>query len=88
VEFRCRTSSTRNTAVVFAAAAAGNSAVASSEVLQNLPPVLFTLLKSTEPWSDEYYSFDLEEALQKGDFDHVESSQPDKRNRTVFGIAT
>ncbi|MCX7595477.1 MAG: class I SAM-dependent methyltransferase, partial [Fischerella sp.] len=26
-----------------------------SPVIQNLPPVLFTLMKSTEPWSDDYY---------------------------------
>lgn len=25
----------------------------SSKTIQNLPPVLFTLMKSTEPWSDE-----------------------------------
>jgi len=25
-----------------------------SPVIQNLPPVLFTLMKSTEPWSDDY----------------------------------
>lgn len=30
-----------------------------SSVIQNLPPALFTLMKSTEPWSDEYYIFDL-----------------------------
>ncbi|WIA18673.1 hypothetical protein OEZ85_003377 [Tetradesmus obliquus] len=58
-----------------------------SEALQSLPPVLFTLAKSTEPWSDEYYSFDLEEALRQAGFQCVESTQPDRRNRTVFGIA-
>uniref|UniRef100_UPI002612C525 class I SAM-dependent methyltransferase n=1 Tax=Acaryochloris sp. IP29b_bin.137 TaxID=2969217 RepID=UPI002612C525 len=31
-----------------------------SPVIQNLPPTLFTLLKSTEPWSDDYYTFDME----------------------------
>ncbi|KAF6254312.1 S-adenosyl-L-methionine-dependent methyltransferase [Scenedesmus sp. NREL 46B-D3] len=36
-----------------------------SKTIQNLPPVLFTLMKSTEPWTDEYYSFDLEAALGK-----------------------
>ena len=37
-----------------------------SPVIQNLPPVLFTLMKSTEPWSDDYYTFDLEQALGAG----------------------
>lgn len=32
----------------------------SSATIQNLPPAIFTLMKSTEPWSDEYYSYDLE----------------------------
>ncbi|WIA38990.1 hypothetical protein OEZ86_005142 [Tetradesmus obliquus] len=58
-----------------------------SEALQSLPPVLFTLAKSTEPWGDEYYSFDLEEALRQAGFKCVESTQPDHRNRTVLGIA-
>jgi hypothetical protein len=30
-----------------------------SPVIQNLPPALFTLMKSTEPWTDEYYVFDI-----------------------------
>jgi ubiquinone/menaquinone biosynthesis C-methylase UbiE len=34
-----------------------------SPVIQGLPPALFTLMKSTEPWSDEYYTYDLEAAL-------------------------
>jgi hypothetical protein len=56
-------------------------------VLQSLPPVLFALAKSTEPWSDESYSFDLEQALRQGGFDAVESTQPDSRHHTEFGIA-
>jgi SAM-dependent methyltransferase len=30
-----------------------------SATIQNLPAPIFTLMKSTEPWSDEYYSLDL-----------------------------
>lgn len=30
-----------------------------SKVIQGLPPVLFTLMKSTEPWTDEYYLFEV-----------------------------
>jgi glycerate-2-kinase len=69
-----------------ATATAAAAAAARSEALQNLPPAIFTLVKSTEPWSDEYYSFDLEAALRQAGFDCVESTQPDHRHRTVFGI--
>jgi hypothetical protein len=34
-----------------------------SKVIQNLPPVIFTLMKSTEPHSDVYYTFDVEVKL-------------------------
>lgn len=58
-----------------------------SKTIQNLPPVLFTLMKSTEPWSDEYYSFDLEAALREGGFSQVITTEADHRHRTVFGIS-
>lgn len=28
--------------------------------MQNLPPALYTLMRSTEPWHDEYYTLDME----------------------------
>jgi hypothetical protein len=34
-----------------------------------------------------HYSFDLEEVLRQGGFDNVQSTQPDSRHCTVFGIA-
>jgi hypothetical protein len=43
-----------------------------SSVIQNLPPVLFTLMKSTEPWSDDYYTFNVEAAMQSVGFEHME----------------
>ncbi|NCJ08360.1 methyltransferase domain-containing protein [Synechococcales cyanobacterium C] len=54
-----------------------------SPVIQNLPPVLFTLMKSTEPWSDEYYTFDLEEALTKIGFAYLQTVASDPRHRTL-----
>lgn len=54
-----------------------------SPVIQNLPPVLFTLMKSTEPWSDEYYTFDIEEELQKVGFDMPVTVASDPRHRTI-----
>ncbi|MEO1094666.1 MAG: class I SAM-dependent methyltransferase [Cyanobacteria bacterium J06638_28] len=55
-----------------------------SFVLQNLPPVLFTLMKSTEPWSDEYYTFDIEAALRELGFQDVVSQATDPRHRGIF----
>ena len=56
-----------------------------SEVIQNLPPVLFTLMKSTEPWSDDYYTFDVEGALGECGFDGVVTVESDPRHRTIVG---
>ncbi|HEY9734808.1 MAG TPA: class I SAM-dependent methyltransferase [Trichocoleus sp.] len=54
-----------------------------SPVIQNLPPVLFTLMKSTEPWSDDYYTFDLEAALESVGFSSVVTVASDPRHRTL-----
>ncbi|WP_326521071.1 class I SAM-dependent methyltransferase [Leptothoe kymatousa] len=56
-----------------------------SSVIQNLPPVLFTLMKSTEPWSDDYYTFDLEAALTQSGFEHLVTVESDPRHRTLIG---
>eukprot|EP00249_Psilotum_nudum_P009922 c22233_g1_i4 orf=760-1422(+) len=56
-----------------------------SKVIQNLPPVLFTLMKSTEPWMDEYYSLDLESAMVEVGFVNVKSILTDPRHRTTTG---
>ncbi|MGJ5673523.1 MAG: class I SAM-dependent methyltransferase [Nostochopsis sp.] len=55
-----------------------------SPVIQNLPPVLFTLMKSTEPWSDDYYSFDIEAALQEVGFNKPVTVASDPRHRTII----
>ena len=56
-----------------------------SPVIQNLPPVLFTLMKSTEPWSDQYYTFDVEAALQETGFERIVTVASDPRHRTIIG---
>lgn len=56
-----------------------------SKVIQNLPPVLFTLMKSTEPWSDDYYSFDVEAAMKVVGFQHIATVASDPRHRTILG---
>lgn len=57
-----------------------------SPVIQNLPPVLFTLMKSTEPWSDDYYTFDVETALEQIGFEYKTTVASDPRHRTIIGI--
>lgn len=56
-----------------------------SPVIQNLPPVLFTLMKSTEPYSDEYYLLDFEALLAEHGFGDVHTEPSDPRHRTVLG---
>ena len=57
-----------------------------SSVIQSLPPVLFTLMKSTEPWSDDYYTFDVEAAMKKVGFDYQTTVASDPRHRTIIGM--
>jgi SAM-dependent methyltransferase len=54
-----------------------------SPVIQNLPPVLFTLMKSTEPWSDDYYTFNVEAALEQAKLKHRITVASDPRHRTI-----
>ncbi len=56
-----------------------------SPVIQNLPPALFTLMKSTEPWSDDYYTFDVESALKMAGFQYQTTTASDPRHRTIVG---
>ncbi len=55
-----------------------------STVIQNLPPLLFTLMKSTEPWSDEYYTFNLEAEMEAVGFEHKITVPSDPRHRTII----
>lgn len=57
-----------------------------SPVIQNLPPILFTLMKSTEPWSDEYYVYDVERALEATGFINIETLSTDPRHRTIVAM--
>ncbi|MEL7356940.1 MAG: class I SAM-dependent methyltransferase [Cyanobacteria bacterium J06560_6] len=54
-----------------------------SPVIQKLPPVLFTLMKSTEPWSDDYYTFDVEAALENSGLEQIVTVASDPRHRTL-----
>jgi ubiquinone/menaquinone biosynthesis C-methylase UbiE len=54
-----------------------------SPVIQGLPPALFVLMKSTEPWSDDYYTFDVENCLMSVGFTHETTVPSDPRHRTI-----
>ncbi|XP_022857179.1 uncharacterized protein LOC111378241 isoform X2 [Olea europaea var. sylvestris] len=54
-----------------------------SKILQELSPVLFTLMKSTEPFLDEYYLTDLEGSMREIGFVNVQTVMTDPRHRTV-----
>jgi hypothetical protein len=42
-------------------------------------------MKSTEPWSDDYYTFDLEAAMQTVGLEQVTTVASDPRHRTIVG---
>ncbi|KAI8558497.1 hypothetical protein RHMOL_Rhmol04G0098800 [Rhododendron molle] len=56
-----------------------------SKILQELSPVLFTLMKSTEPFLDEYYLTDLEGKMREAGFVNIRTILTDPRHRTVTG---
>ncbi|MCO5554681.1 hypothetical protein L7F22_008214 [Adiantum nelumboides] len=56
-----------------------------SKIIQNLPPALFTLMKASEPWMDEYYSMDLENLMCEVGFTNVKSQLTDPRHMTATG---
>ncbi|KAH8480223.1 hypothetical protein Peur_062905 [Populus x canadensis] len=54
-----------------------------SKILQEMSPVLFTLLKSTEPFLDEYHLTDLEGRMEEAGFINVQTGLTDPRHRTL-----
>eukprot|EP00808_Paulinella_micropora_P004906 g49356.t1 len=60
----------------------------SSPVIRNLPPAIFTLMKSTEPHSDDYYSFNVEEAVIDTGFEWIATSESDPRHRSIVARKT
>ncbi|MEA5593808.1 class I SAM-dependent methyltransferase [Rivularia sp. UHCC 0363] len=54
-----------------------------SEIYQKMPPYVFTLLKSTEPYLDEYFTLNIEEALVNAGFQTPTITPNSPRHRTV-----
>jgi ubiquinone/menaquinone biosynthesis C-methylase UbiE len=56
-----------------------------SEVLQKMPAFVFTLLKSTEPYLDEYFTLNLDEAFCEAGFEPPSIDFNSPRHRTIIG---
>lgn len=58
-----------------------------SEAIQKLPPFVFTLLKSTEPYLDDYFTLDLAAAFESAGFERPSITFNSPRHRTLIGRA-
>jgi ubiquinone/menaquinone biosynthesis C-methylase UbiE len=54
-----------------------------SPIYQKMPPYILTLLKSTEPYLDRYFSFDIEKAIQEAGFELPTITNNTPRHRTI-----
>ncbi len=54
-----------------------------SEIYAKMPPYILTLLKSTEPYMDDYFSFDLESAIAQAGFTQPTLTFNTSRHRTI-----
>lgn len=54
-----------------------------SEIYAKLPPYILTLLKSTEPYLDEYFALDLSKAFAEAGFTEPTITRNSPRHRTV-----
>ncbi|NJP09481.1 MAG: class I SAM-dependent methyltransferase [Leptolyngbyaceae cyanobacterium RU_5_1] len=55
-----------------------------SEIYAKMPPYILTLLKSTEPYLDEYFALDIEQAIANAGFEHPTITCNSPRHRTVI----
>jgi len=58
-----------------------------SEIYAKMPPYILTLLKSTEPYLDEYFALDLDQAFLAAGFDRPTITPNSPRHRTVMAKA-
>lgn len=54
-----------------------------SEVYAKMPPYILTLLKSTEPYLDEYFTLDIEQAIADAGFSAPTITPNSPRHRTI-----
>ncbi|MBW4681751.1 MAG: class I SAM-dependent methyltransferase [Microcoleus vaginatus WJT46-NPBG5] len=58
-----------------------------SEIYAKMPPYILTLLKSTEPYLDEYFALDIEQTLIDAGFEAPTITPNSPRHRTVIAKA-
>lgn len=58
-----------------------------SEIYAKMPPYILTLLKSTEPYMDEYFTLDLETAIAQSGFSQPTLTCNSPRHRTLIAQA-
>jgi ubiquinone/menaquinone biosynthesis C-methylase UbiE len=58
-----------------------------SEAYAKMPPYILTLLKSTEPYMDEYFALDIEQEMVKAGFNTPTITPNSPRHRTVVAQA-
>lgn len=56
-----------------------------SEVYGKMPPYILTLLKSTEPYLDQYFALDISKAFQSAGFSEPQIVFNSPRHRTIIG---
>jgi ubiquinone/menaquinone biosynthesis C-methylase UbiE len=56
-----------------------------SEIYSKMKPYILTLLKSTEPYLDRYFSLDIEQAFVEAGFEKPTITQNTPRHRTIIG---
>ncbi len=56
-----------------------------SEVYRKMPPYVLTLLKSTEPYLDQYFALDMAEAFEGAGFERPTITQNTPRHRVIVG---
>ncbi len=55
-----------------------------SEIYKQMPPYILTLLKSTEPYLDQYFALNIEQALVEAGFQTPTITRNSPRHRTVI----
>lgn len=56
-----------------------------SKVILGLPPVIATLMKSTEPYTSAYHDAPVERLFERAGFHSVESKPLNPRHKTILG---
>ena len=56
-----------------------------SEIYAKMPPYILTLLKSTEPYLDQYFALDIKETFQSVGFEEPEIVESTPRHRAIVG---